>query len=150
MSFNVQNNPFQGSYLFNFSFQPPDPSQRPDQAGQPFSGGLYNSQNFLADTLRDRDQLGRKKKNGALSPDNVNRMLSQLSLQQGEVSRLKNQIDAAKDPLLRDRLESSLGQKSLSFNNLQSQISLQFKALNSGFLGSENKIDHPGSFVTFG
>lgn len=150
MSFNVQNNPFQGAYLFNFSFQPPDSAQRTNQAGQPFSGGLYGSQNFLSETLRDRDQLGRKKKNGAMNPDTVNRMLSQLSLQQGEVSRLRAQIDAAKDPLMKDRLESTLGQKSLSFNNLQSQISLQFKALNSGFLGSENKVDHPGSFVTFG
>lgn len=148
MSFNVQNNPFQGSYLFNFTFQPQP--RDANQSGQPFSGGLYSSQNFLTDSLRERDALNRKKRNSAMNPESVQRMLGQLSLQQGEVSRLRAQIDAAKDPAMRERLESTLGQKSTSFNNLQSQISLQFKALSSGFLGSENKVDNVGSFVTFG
>lgn len=151
MNFNVQNNPFQGAYLFNFSFQPGTGQPNPNEArngSQPFTGGLSEYQNFLEDSQRNRGLNDRKKKNG-LNPDNLQRMMSQITQQQNDINRLKFQIESSQDPMLKDRLQSTLGEKSTSFFSLQNTLSQQFKALCSGFLGSENRTDHVGSFVTF-
>ncbi len=153
MSFNVQNNPFQGAYLFNFSFQQgaaqPNPNGNVNGLQQPFNGGLGEYQNFLQDSQRNRSLNERKKKNGLLSPENLQRMMLQISQQQNEIDRLKYQIESSKDPSLKNSLQSRLGEKSTNFFSLQNTLSQQFKALGSGFLGSENRTDHVGSFVTF-
>jgi len=153
VSFNVQNNPFPGAYLFNFSFQPgaaqPNPNGNVNGLQQPFNGGLSEYQNFLQDSQRNRSLNERKKKNGLLSPENLQRMMLQISQQQSDIDRLKYQIEASKDPSLKNSLQSRLGEKSTNFFSLQNTLSQQFKALSSGFLGSENRTDHVGSFVTF-
>jgi hypothetical protein len=150
VDFNVQNNPFQGAYLFHFNMPQRQQSTSSDaDSNHPFKGGMLESQSFLSAAQYQRDNEARRKKNGGLSSENLQRMLSQISQQQNDINRLKYQIEASKDPFLKTRLQSTLGEKSNNFFSLQNTVSQQFKNLSSGFLGSENKTDHVGSFVTF-
>jgi hypothetical protein len=158
VSFNVPNNPFRGAYLLNYTPQirtrkpEEDPNTKtPDNANK--TGGSGNSdselQTFMDAQFRKRNALENRKKNSAQSqPKTMQEMLQDLNTQRAEVDRLKHQLDSTNDPALHRLLQEQFGSKSQSFSSLESQVSLLFRGPGGGFVGSEGKIDHIGSFVT--
>jgi hypothetical protein len=150
VSFNVNNNPFQGSYLFNYTLQ--TGTHKPTQtssATQPQGNGLLEMQTFLDDQWRSRNENEqRKKKHSQSQPKTMQEMMQQLSTQKQEVSRLRNQLETTNDPALQQLLQDQFGSKSQHYSDLENQVSLMFRGPGGGFVGSEGKIDHVGGFAT--
>lgn len=162
MSFNVSNNPFQGAYLFNYNYTPQsrkpapqqdptllDPTMQDPTMQKQNTSGRATFQSYQDDQLRKRNALEQRKKSISQSqPQSMKDMLQQLSTQQQEVNRLKHQLDSTNDPALQQLLKEQYGAKSQNYSSLEAQVSLMFRGPGGGFVGSEGKIDHIGSFVT--
>jgi len=155
VNFNVQNNPFQGSYLFNYSLQGSNNTgsspANPNGQNPPSINGPTEYQTFLDEQLRARNANEQRKKKDVQSQpqqQNMQEMMQQLSTKKQEVGRLQHQLDSTNDPALQRLLQNKFGTTSQTYSDLENQVSLMFRGPGSGFVGSEGRIDHVGGFVT--
>jgi hypothetical protein len=152
VSMNVQPNPFQGAYLLRLDVKKNPPSTG-NNGAQPQTGGNGGSevtQDYIKNSHRKKSLLDHKKIVTQQRDGGTQHKLQLLNQRRDEVNNLHKQLMAAKNPFERQQLESALGLKSAGTNAMEHNVGSSYDGPGGGFVGSENRIDYVGSFVTFG
>jgi len=80
----------------------------------------------------------------------MHEMLQRLERSRHEVHGLQRQFGIEENPFKKRILEGQLGHKTAGTAKIEHSLESSYDPAASGFLGSENRIDSVGSFVTFG
>lgn len=93
--------------------------------------------------LQDRRNRLNNERSGSL-----HEMLLRLNRGRQEVNGIQQQLANVENPFQKRILETQLGSKSARTSFIEHSLSSSYDPAASGFVGSENRIDSIGSFVT--
>jgi hypothetical protein len=150
VNFNVQQNPFQGSYLFNYGKNPALAATQTQQNQDASVNGFSGYQAFLDNYMRTRNanEKRQQKVNQNNQPQTLEQLWQELGQKKQKVSQLQFQLNATNDPQVQQMLQTMFGNESQSYFNLENQASLMFRGPGSGFVGSTGRIDQIGGSIT--
>ena len=145
--------PIQGGspYYGGNSNQPYNPFTLPRGFNQQ-TGGTSNAGNgyqpYTKRSTYDQVLRNNRKTEEEMRPEQLEKQLELLQTRKGEVDSLTFQLQNTQDPAMKKLLQGQLDETNAGFHDLQALVDQHYKGLTSGFVGTENRLDHIGSFVT--
>jgi hypothetical protein len=147
----VTNFSIQNSYLLRMQVKPRPQDEQYRQEQLPFvDANPPIVDQYLRQTQQKRKLQERRQMVDGQRGASMGQMLQRLQVGRHELFGLRQQFELEQNPFKRRILETQVGYKTAGTSAIEHLLASSYNPSGGGFVGSENRIDSVGSFVTFG